>query len=144
MKAKILIINGPNLNMLKFRDNNIYGSIDLKQINKKIKKNFKNIKFIFFQSNSEEKIINKIQKSKKIIGIVINPAAYTHTSVAIRDALEIKNVIKVEVHLSDINNREEFRKINYIKDVVDKSIFGKKILGYFEAIQYIVEKKLKK
>lgn len=136
---KILIINGPNLNMLGKRNHNYYGNLNLNEINKLIKKTFPNIKFKFFQSNSEEKIINKIQKADKYNALIINPAAYTHTSLAIRDALEILNIPKVSVHLSDIYNREDFRKVDLIKDVCLKVFYGKKHNSYIEAIKYIID-----
>lgn len=136
---KILIINGPNLNMLGKRNHNYYGNLNLNEINKLIKKTFPNIKFKFFQSNSEEKIINKIQKADKYNALLINPAAYTHTSLAIRDALEILNIPKVSVHLSDIYNREDFRKVDLIKDVCLKVFYGKKHNSYIEAIKYIID-----
>lgn len=134
---KILIINGPNLNMLGKRNKELYGELTLKKINNEIIDNFPQYEFVFFQSNSEEKIISKIQKMRNFQALVINPAAFTHYSIAIRDALEILNIPKVAVHLSDINVREEFRKIDYIKDVVDEVFMGKKEKSYFEAIKYL-------
>ena len=111
---KILVINGPNLNMLGTREPEIYGSLTLQDIEKEIleySKTFQNVEVEFFQSNHEGEIVEKIQAAKGIFnGIVINPAAYTHTSVAIADAIKAVSLPAVEIHLSNINTREEFRK----------------------------------
>ena len=108
---KFLIINGPNLNMLKIRDNEQYGTLELRDIENKIKDRFKEIDFEFFQSNIEGEIVEKIQSVKNYFdGLIINPAAYSHTSVAIRDALEICCIPKIEVHLSNLSDREDFRQ----------------------------------
>ncbi|VEU80690.1 type II 3-dehydroquinate dehydratase [Haploplasma axanthum] len=138
---KILIINGPNLNMLGKRNTKHYGELTLDEINKLIKKTYPNVKFYFYQTNNEARIIWKLQAMKNIDALIINPAAFTHTSIAIRDMLEIIKIPKVEVHLSDINTREDFRKIDYIKDVVDKVIMGKKENSYIEAVKYLLENK---
>lgn len=133
---KILIINGPNMNMLGLRDKTNYGALTLEEINNLIKKeNY--FSYDFFQSNSEGDIVTKIQQAFDYDGLVINPAAYTHTSIAIHDALEILKIPKVEVHLSKVNEREEFRKVNYISSVVDKTIIGLKENSYIEAIKYL-------
>lgn len=114
---KILIINGPNLNMLGTREPEIYGSTSLNDINNELiefsKTISQEIELEFFQSNHEGEIIDKIQSSKEYSGLIINPAAYTHTSVAIADAIKGCNIKAVEVHLSNTNAREEFRKISY-------------------------------
>src|SRR5690554_40387 len=125
----ITIINGPNLNKLNKRDKSQYGNYTLKEINQLIKKTFPNHKFIFYQSNHEGKIIDYLQKIKSD-ALIINPAAFTHTSIGIRDTLETILIPKVEVHLSNPNNREDFRKINYIKDVVNKTFKGLKEQSY--------------
>jgi len=109
---KIAVIHGPNLNMLGKRNPKHYGTLTLDQIDQTIIDRFSDIDFIFFQSNHEGEIIDFIQ-TLTVDALVINAAAYTHTSVAIRDALELLDMMKVEVHLSDITNREDFRKINY-------------------------------
>lgn len=133
---KILIINGPNINMLGLRDKTNYGALTLEEINNLIKKeNY--FSYDFFQSNSEGDIVTKIQQAFDYDGLVINPAAYTHTSIAIHDALEILKIPKVEVHLSKVNEREEFRRVNYISSVVDKTIIGLKENSYIEAIKYL-------
>lgn len=135
---KVLVINGPNLNMLGKRDKNHYGQMTLEAINDLIvKENNDHFELEFYQSNYEGDIVTKIQQSLECYAIMINPAAYTHTSVAIRDALEIFNGIKVEIHLSDVDNRDDFRKINYVRDVCDICFSGKKELSYVEAIRYL-------
>jgi len=135
---KILILNGPNLNNIHKRDHLYYGNLTLDQINENIKKTYPDIEFVFKQTNHEGEIIDILQDFVGN-GIIINPGGYTHTSIAIRDALEYINILKVEVHLSDIYHRESFRKINYISDVVNLSIIGHKEKGYYEAIDYIIE-----
>lgn len=138
-KKKILVINGPNLNMLGLRDPNHYGSLTLAEINKMMESET-SFKFEFFQSNCEGEIVTKIQSYKEYDAIIINPAAYTHTSVAIHDALEIVDILKVEVHLSKVNEREDFRKINFVRSVVDTYFEGDKALSYMKAIDYLKKK----
>lgn len=133
---KILVINGPNLNMLGLRDSNHYGKLTLRDINYKMKE-LSNYKIKFYQNNSEGKIVSYIQKHLDYDAYILNLGAYTHTSIAIRDALELIKGIKVEVHLSDVNNREEFRKINYIRDIVNASFVGLKEESYYKAIDYV-------
>ena len=139
---RILVINGPNINMLGIREKNIYGSKNYKDLIKYIKDyaNENYIEIEFYQSNSEGEIINKIQEAYNFYdGIVINPAAYTHTSIAILDALKAVNIPTVEVHLTDIEKREDFRKISYISYFAEKTIKGKGFDGYIEAINYLKE-----
>ena len=137
MNFKILFINGPNLNLLGEREQSQYGTITfekLKDICLK-KSNELNIKLEFIQSNIEGEIVTWIQEAKENYdGIIINAAGFTHTSVAIRDALQIFNKTKIEVHISNIYNREEFRKKSLISDVVDGGIFGLGSNGYILAI----------
>jgi len=137
MTFKILFINGPNLNLLGEREQSQYGTItfeELKGICLK-KSDELDIKLEFVQSNIEGEIVTWIQKSKENYdGIIINAAAFTHTSVAIRDALQIFNKVKIEVHISNIYNREEFRKKSLISDVVNGGIFGLGSNGYILAI----------
>lgn len=133
---KILVINGPNLNMLGKRPKEHYGSKTLDEINQMIKESAPMYEFIFFQSNHEGAIVDRIQVLD-YDAIIINPAAYTHTSVAIRDALEIVDKPKVEVHLSDVFNRDDFRKIDYIKDVCDICITNLKEQSYIKAVEYL-------
>lgn len=134
---KILVINGPNLNMLGIREPGIYGKSTyadlLEMISSYCKDN--NIECEFFQSNHEGAIVDKIQEAYgKFDGIVINPAAYTHTSVAILDALKCVSIPTVEVHISDISTREEFRHHSYISPACIKTIKGLGFDGYIEAI----------
>jgi len=136
---KIAILNGPNLNMLGKRNPAYYGQMTLDELDNYIDQTFIDVDFIFFQTNHEGQMIDFLQ-SQQFDGLVINAGAYTHTSIALRDALESIDKIKVEVHLSNIYERETFRKVNYIKDVVDASFFGKKAQSYVEAITYILEK----
>ena len=138
-KKKILVVNGPNLNMLGLRDPNHYGSLTLQQINDMLSSD-NSVEIEFFQSNHEGAIVDKLQEYKKYDGIIINPAAYTHTSVAIHDALEIIDILKVEVHLSEVDNREEYRKVNFVRDVCDMSYQGEKEGSYLKALQYLKNK----
>ncbi len=136
LPLKILVLSGPNLNMLGKRTKAHYGDKTLDDII--LLMNFvNNVEIKHYQSNHEGDLVDYIQKFENYDGLIINPGAYTHTSIAIRDALEIVTIPKVEVHLSDINNREEFRKINYISDVVDKSFIGMREQGYIEALKYL-------
>ena len=139
---RILIINGPNINMLGIREKNIYGSKNYKDLIKYIKDytKEKDIEIEIYQSNSEGQIINKIQEAYNLYdGIVINPAAYTHTSIAILDALKAVNIPTVEVHLTDVDKREDFRKISYVSYFAKKTIKGKGFDGYIEAIDFLKE-----
>ena len=123
---KILIINGPNLNMLGKREPNVYGSTTLKELEKICTDESKKLDFdiSFFQSNSEAEIIDEIQKCQNYQGLIINAGAFTHTSIAIHDALKILKIPKIEVHISNIYNREEFRKKSFISPVVHGIIAG--------------------
>lgn len=134
---KILVINGPNLNMLGRRNNTQYGSLSLDEIEKLILNEAKslNVKVDFFQSNEEGKIVSKIQKSVDYDGIIINAGAYTHTSIAIRDALEVFGKPVVEVHLSNIFARESFRHQSYISGVAKGVIAGFKEFSYILALR---------
>ncbi|WP_047267245.1 type II 3-dehydroquinate dehydratase [Marinitoga sp. 1197] len=134
----ILIVNGPNLNMLGKRPNNIYGRFTYEDLIDKInlwsKKNGINIEI--FQSNVEGDIINRLQK-EDFKGLIINAGAYTHYSYAIRDALEILNIPKIELHISNIYKREEFRKYSVIAPVCDGQIAGLGLDGYILALEYL-------
>lgn len=124
---KILIVNGPNLNLLGEREPEKYGSKSLEQINKEIKAfaDINKIDIAFFQSNIEGEIVNEIQNAKGVYdGIIINPAAYTHTSIAIRDALLAIKLPTVEVHLSNVYSREDFRQTTYTTGVCIGQIAG--------------------
>ena len=134
---KVLVINGPNLNMLGKRDKNNYGSLTLKDIIKLMKDNKGDLKLSFYQSNYEGAIVTKIQKSLRYDAIIINPGAFTHTSVAIHDALEMFKGVIIEVHLSKVDEREDFRKINFIRSLATKSYSGNKEFSYLDAINYL-------
>lgn len=140
---KLLVINGVNLNMLGIREPDLYGKKDYKALVSLIKKECKarGVKVECYQSNYEGDIVTKIQKSLgKIDGIIINPGAFTHTSVAILDSLKAVGLPTVEVHLTDINAREEFRKHSYVSLYAQKTIAGKGFDGYIEAIKFFCEK----
>lgn len=138
---KILVINGPNINMLGIREKNYYGENTYGFLVDSLKKlsDENGIEIEFYQSNHEGFLVDKIQEAyyKKIDGIVINPAAYTHTSIAILDALKAVSIPTVEVHISDINNRDEFRKKSFISEACKKVIIGKGLAGYEEAIIFL-------
>ncbi len=124
---KIIIINGPNLNLLGNREDNIYGNDTLEDIQEKCESKGKDtrLNIIFFQSNTEGEIINKIQEvNKNYDGLIINPAAFTHTSIAILDSLRAVNKPKIEIHLSNIYSREEYRKKSITSEAVDGLICG--------------------
>ena len=134
---KILIINGPNLNLLGLREPEIYGSQNYSALCALIRKSCEElgVDYEIYQSNHEGAIVDKIQDAYSIFdGIVINPAAYTHTSVAILDALKAVSIPTVEVHISDINSRDEFRKFSYISLAAIKTIMGLGFEGYRVAI----------
>lgn len=137
---KLLVINGPNINMLGIREVNIYGSENYKTLLERLNKLSieENIELEHFQSNHEGAIVDKIQEAyENFDGIVINPAAYTHTSVAILDALKAVSLPTVEVHISKVSEREDFRQVNFIRDYAIKSFEGLGIAGYEKAILYL-------
>ncbi len=138
---KFLILNGPNINLLGIREPEIYGKTSYKEMINEIIKycNNKNIEVEFYQSNHEGALVDKLQNAyfSHIDGIVLNAAAYTHTSIAILDALKATDIPTVEVHLTNIDSRESFRKISIIRDACVKTIQGKGILGYFEACDFL-------
>lgn len=140
---KLLVINGPNLNMLGIREPDIYGKRNFAALEAFIRQAAEECgaQVELFQSNHEGAIVDKIQWAYgKMDGIVINPAAYTHTSVAILDALKAVGLPAVEVHLSDVNAREEFRHISYAGMACEKSFIGMGFEGYRAAIQYLTGK----
>ena len=137
MNNKIIIINGPNLNLLGEREQSQYGSITFDKLkeNCKKKRNELNLEVDFAQSNVEGEIVNIIQESReKFDGMIINAAAFTHTSVAIRDALDLFKKPIIEIHISNIYKREEFRQKSLISDIVTGGIFGLGADGYILAI----------
>ena len=137
---KILVLNGPNINMLGIREPDVYGKesfFDLLTLLEKTGQE-ENIEITQYQSNHEGCLVDKIQEAYGVFdGIVINPAAYTHTSIAILDALKAVNIPAVEVHISDISRREDFRQISYAGMACMKTIAGHGINGYREAILYL-------
>lgn len=140
---KILVINGPNINMLGIREPDIYGRETFASLEKKIKAycKSKNIVVKLFQSNCEGKLVTKIQRAyKKFDGIIINPGAYTHTSIAIPDALKAVAVPTVEIHISDVDAREDFRKISYVRSACFATISGHGTNGYTEAVDALISK----
>jgi 3-dehydroquinate dehydratase-2 len=142
MSAKISIINGPNLNLLGTRETDIYGKTTLDSINNELEVAAKALGFKIkaFQSNIEGEIVDAVQQSAKdCSGIIINPAAYSHTSVAIRDAISAINIPVIEVHLSNIYKREEFRKHSYVSEVVQGVISGFGPQSYFLALEALVK-----
>ena len=138
---KILVLNGPNINMLGIREPQIYGNRTYSDLLETIKEycNSKNIDVECFQSNHEGALIDKIQEAyfEKFDGIVINPAGYTHTSVAIADALKGVDIPFVEVHISKVDEREDFRKISFVRNYALATISGKGFDGYIEAIKML-------
>ena len=137
---KILVINGPNLNMLGIREPEIYGRETYADLLEKIRKHAeeKHAEVSFFQSNHEGDMVDAIQEAYgKQDGIILNPGAYTHTSVALLDALKTVGIPTVEVHITDVNTREEFRKISYVRAACVKTISGHGTDGYLEAMDYL-------
>jgi 3-dehydroquinate dehydratase-2 len=142
---RIAVINGPNLNLLGQRDKKLYGPLSLEEIQKQLKSQFPDVDFEFFQSNLEGDIINKIQSvSDGFEGLVINPGGFAHTSVAIRDALAETAVLKIEVHLSNLAAREDYRQNLLTASACDGYISGFKEKSYYAAVFLIlsnIEKK---
>jgi 3-dehydroquinate dehydratase-2 len=139
---KIAVIQGPNLNMLGVREQQIYGPMKLEQIHAQMKEfaTQNNIEIEFFQSNLEGEIVDKIQECYgEVQGIIINAAAYTHTSIAIRDAIAAVNLPAIEVHISNIHRREDFRKENMIAPVCTSSIVGFGPFGYHLAMMGMLQ-----
>lgn len=141
---KILVINGPNLNMLGIREPEIYGAKTYKMLCSMIEEHAQKLgaEVEIYQSNHEGDLVDKIQQAyKNVDGIVINPAAYTHTSVALLDALKAVGIPTVEVHISDVSSRESFRQISYVREYCIKTITGKGFEGYLEAMDVLAEEK---
>lgn len=136
----ILVIHGPNLNMLGRRDPKVYGTMTQDELYDALTEEYQTVEFTFYQSNYEGELIDVIHHTmdENYDALIINPAALTHTSVALRDALEMLTIPKVEVHLSDITKREAFRAVDLIKDVCDACFMGKKLESYFEAVEYVL------
>lgn len=140
---KILVINGPNLNMLGIREPDIYGKstfADLLQLLEQWSAEYA-VEIEQYQSNHEGALVDKIQQAYgQADGIIINPAAYTHTSVALLDALKAVGIPAVEVHISDVSSRESFRQVSYVGLACEKTIKGQGLDGYRQAIAFLVEK----
>lgn len=139
---KILVINGPNINMLGIREKNIYGTETYEQLIMRCQNCGKelNVEVECYQSNHEGDLVDKIQQAYgKVDGIVMNPGAYTHTSIALLDALKAVSIPTIEVHISKVEEREEFRQISYIRQACVKTITGRGIQGYVDAIHELVK-----
>ena len=140
---KILVLNGPNINMLGIREPEVYGKDSYAQLLALMKQTADalDVEIVHHQSNHEGVLVDKIQEAYgKFDGIVINPAAYTHTSIAILDALKAVGIPAVEVHISDVKSREAFRQVSYPGMYCEKTIAGQGIEGYRMAIEYLKEK----
>ena len=139
MAKSILILNGPNLNLLGIRQPEIYGHQTFEQFFLSLKSKYSTIDLTYFQSNHEGELIDKLHEvGFKIDGIIFNPGGYTHTSIALADAVSAISAQVVEVHISNIYERESFRHHSYIKDVAIGSIVGKGIIGYEEALKLLI------
>lgn len=144
---KILVVNGPNLNMLGIRERELYGDKDYSTLVKTVKEyaKSKGVKVKCVQSNEEGKLVTFIQKALgKFDGIIINAGAYSHTSIAILDALKSVNIPTVEVHLTNVNEREEFRKFSYISLFAKKCFCGEGFIGYLKAVDEIIKRRKEK
>lgn len=136
---QIAIINGPNLNLLGTREKDIYGNISFETYLNSLQGKYPQVEFTYFQHNVEGEIVNELQRAGTVAnGIILNPAAYTHTSVAIGDAIAAIKPPVVEVHISNVHAREDFRKINYVSAAASGSIFGLGIMGYELALIYLL------
>ncbi len=140
---KLLVINGPNINMLGIREPDIYGAQTYSQLCEQILAHAekRGVEVELYQSNHEGDLVDKIQAAySKADGIIINPAAYTHTSVALLDALKAVGIPAVEVHISDVAAREDFRQVSFVRSYCEKTIAGRGFAGYTEAMDYLIEK----
>jgi len=140
-RLKILVLHGPNLNLLGHRDPRHYGHLTLDKLNTLIRKRARelDVDVKFYQTNHEGDLVTLLQRQRKYVdGILINPAAYTHTSIAIRDAIELIKIPVVEIHLSDIQSREPFRRESMIRDVCLATFAGKKEQSYLEGLEFLV------
>ena len=141
-KLSFLVINGPNLNMLGVREPDIYGSNTYQDLCDKIIAHAEKNKVLVEvrQSNHEGVLVDMIQEALDYDGIIINPAAYTHTSIALLDALKAVGVPAVEVHITDVSKREPYRQISYVREYCEKTITGRGFDGYLEAMDYLIER----
>ena len=139
---KLIIINGPNLNLLGIREKEIYGETSFEEYLSTLKSKFKDVELEFFQSNHEGELIEKIQEvGFSYEGIIINAGGFTHTSVALRDAIASVRSPAIEVHISNILNREDFRKKSFLSDVCKGIISGLGLKGYEFAVDYFLSQK---
>ena len=137
---KISIINGPNLNLIGTRETDIYGGETFEHYFQKLRRKYENIDFDYFQSNVEGELINEIQRAgMKMDGIILNPGGYSHTSVAIGDAVAAIKIPVVEVHISNIDAREEFRKLSHVSAKCKGTISGLGLKGYALAVEYFLK-----
>ena len=144
---RIVILNGPNLNLLGKREPHIYGTQSMEQVLVDIQRTYPEVHFEYYQSNHEGDLIDWVQKygllnlkDEPCDGIVLNAGGYTHTSIALRDAIACCQIPVVEVHVSDIAQREEFRRVSLLRDVCEHAIIGKGVAGYKQAIEWIIKK----
>jgi 3-dehydroquinate dehydratase-2 len=138
---KIAIINGPNLNLLGKRETDIYGNTSFENYLEQLKTQFPAVQFCYYQSNIEGELINELQRiGYEYDGIVLNPAGYTHTSVAIGDAIAAIKTPVVEVHISNVHAREDFRKLSHVSAKAAGSIFGLGLKGYELAIRWLLDR----
>ena len=138
----LIIINGPNLNLIGIREKEIYGNKSFKSYYESLQKKFKNININYFQSNHEGELIEKVQEiGFSYDGIIINAGGFTHTSIALRDAISSVSTPAIEVHISNILSREDFRKKSYLSDVCSGIISGLGLLGYEAAIKFFIDSK---
>jgi len=141
---KIAIINGPNLNLLGKREPGIYGSMSFEQYLEELKKKYPQVNFHYYQSNVEGELINELQRvGFEYDGIIMNPGGYTHTSVAIGDAIAAIKTPVVEVHISNVHAREDFRKLSHVSGKSAGSIIGLGLKGYELALQYLMSRESK-
>ena len=137
---KIAIINGPNLNLLGRRETDIYGNMPFEEFFSKLEQKFPHVHFAYFQSNIEGELIDEVQRvGFDYNGIVLNPGGYTHTSVALGDAIAAVTAPVIEVHISNVHAREDFRKLSHISGKSVGSIFGLGLLGYELAVQWFMQ-----
>lgn len=144
---RIVILNGPNLNLLGKREPHIYGTQSMEQVLVDIQRTYPEARLEYYQSNHEGDLIDWVQKygllnlkNEPCDGIVLNAGGYTHTSIALRDAIACCQIPVVEVHVSDIAQREEFRRVSLLRDVCAHAIIGKGVAGYKQAIEWIIKK----
>ena len=144
MKQNILILNGPNLNLLGEREPDQYGDVSLAQIKELLHREFPDVEFSFYQSNHEGDLVDQLHEKhqSKVSGVVFNPGAYTHTSVALRDAVKAIDPPVIEVHLSNIYSREPFRHVSHLAPVCIGQISGLGALGYSLAVRWLTSNHL--